>query len=330
MFVRMLWVKVAVRALCVSAVVVSQGACSPDSDATARGRNGNDLAENRGSSSGASAATAAGAGAANASGAGQRAPSGTGMLPPPGSAGSRPAGAGSGAILPPASTPSAGFVAPAGRGGSSGDPGAPSSLAGSGGVGGSPMTAAGRTGATGGRSSVAGGSSMSGGGTEPGRMAGITAAHNVVRARIMNPAPNPPLAPLMWSQEIANIAQTYAEQLAAGGDCLRLVHSQRAGLGENLAGYTGKMATPADVVEGWAAEEECTTYGPITRNGDECNMTCAKEKFSSGCGHYTQVVWRGTSEVGCGVATCGTGRSAGEIWVCNYRQPGNVIGQKPY
>lgn len=161
-------------------------------------------------------------------------------------------------------------------------------------------------------------------------MVGMTAAHNAVRARIMNPAPSPALPPLKWSTEVAKIAQAYADKLASGGDCLNLVHSMRDGYGENLAGYQGSMADPMDVVEGWASEEECWTYGPISRDNSDCDMTCARSKSSSGCGHYTQVVWRGTTEIGCGVALCGSGRSGGEVWVCNYRAPGNYIGEKPY
>jgi pathogenesis-related protein 1 len=161
-------------------------------------------------------------------------------------------------------------------------------------------------------------------------MVGMTAAHNVVRDRIMSPKPQPALPPLKWSAEIAKIAQAYAEKLAAGGDCLNLVHSRMAGLGENLAGYQGLMAKPADVVEGWASEEECYTFGPISDRGEDCDTACAMRKSSSSCGHYTQVVWRGTTEVGCGMATCGSGRSAGEVWVCNYKAPGNFIGMEPY
>jgi hypothetical protein len=44
------------------------------------------------------------------------------------------------------------------------------------------------------------------------------------------------------------------------------------------------------------------------------------------CGHYTQVVWSGTRELGCGVARS----PSREIWVCNYNPPGNYIGQRPY
>ncbi|RIA05030.1 hypothetical protein BRARA_K00635 [Brassica rapa] len=45
------------------------------------------------------------------------------------------------------------------------------------------------------------------------------------------------------------------------------------------------------------------------------------------CGHYTQVVWRGSARVGCGKGMCANGAS---IIVCNYDPVGNYIGTKPY
>jgi hypothetical protein len=60
---------------------------------------------------------------------------------------------------------------------------------------------------------------------------------------------------------------------------------------------------------------------------DSCNMTCTTQMFSNGCGHYTQIIWRNTTEVGCGMATCSNGS---EIWVCNYNPPGNYLRQNAY
>jgi len=46
------------------------------------------------------------------------------------------------------------------------------------------------------------------------------------------------------------------------------------------------------------------------------------------CGHYTQVVWRSTTTVGCAMAVCKDSQE--QIWVCQYQKPGNWVGQKPY
>ncbi|VDO01380.1 unnamed protein product [Rodentolepis nana] len=52
------------------------------------------------------------------------------------------------------------------------------------------------------------------------------------------------------------------------------------------------------------------------------------------CGHYTQVVWATSSNVGCAVQRCDkyfTGRIQPTfLYVCQYKAPGNFIGQKPY
>ncbi|WP_158623969.1 CAP family protein [Corallococcus llansteffanensis] len=48
--------------------------------------------------------------------------------------------------------------------------------------------------------------------------------------------------------------------------------------------------------------------------------------FSAGTGHFTQLVWKGTTKIGCAVA-----RGKGSKWyetyvVCNYLAPGNMMG----
>jgi pathogenesis-related protein 1 len=39
------------------------------------------------------------------------------------------------------------------------------------------------------------------------------------------------------------------------------------------------------------------------------------------CGHYTQMVWPSTEDLGCGMSVCPT---LGQVWVCHYRPTGNV------
>lgn len=139
---------------------------------------------------------------------------------------------------------------------------------------------------------------------------GEAASHNEVRATAL-PTPSPPLDPLTWDPELAEIARQYAQ------NC-RWEHSQAPGLGENLYAST----FPADLdeaVESWASEDAYYDYG---------SNTCTNV-----CGHYTQVVWRETERVGCGYADCGSIEGlgwSGRVWVCNYEPAGNVNGRRPY
>jgi pathogenesis-related protein 1 len=43
-------------------------------------------------------------------------------------------------------------------------------------------------------------------------------------------------------------------------------------------------------------------------------------------GHYTQLVWRNTKNVGCAKAEL----DGNIIIVCNYDPPGNIVGRTPY
>jgi uncharacterized protein YkwD len=126
------------------------------------------------------------------------------------------------------------------------------------------------------------------------------AAHNSIRAQLKLP-------PLAWSDKQAQSAQAWANTLIATGKFS--IH----GPGQNLAeGKPAGSLTERDVVSLWAAEAQY--YNPATN-------TC-----STRCGHYTQIVWRGTTTVGCGVARNRTR----EVWVCDYEPPGNILGERPY
>lgn len=166
---------------------------------------------------------------------------------------------------------------------------------------------------------------------EPGRLAGITAAHNAARARVPT---DKPLPPLTWSTDIAKVAQAYADKLASTCSTT-LVHStpqERMGWGENLAMMGGFGSAPAgsaqQAVDLWESELKCYTFGAFQAGvGATCTSAC---QMYGGCGHYTQVVWRKTLRVGCGVGECTSGSSKRAFWVCNYDPPGNYLGQLPY
>jgi pathogenesis-related protein 1 len=155
-------------------------------------------------------------------------------------------------------------------------------------------------------------------GTEPAALAGVTAAHNAVRAAA-SPVPTPPLAPLCWNASVASVAQSWADA------CTWRHNPNLSNLGENIAAFGGNHSVSAgpDAVNFWAEEASDYQY-----SSNSC---------SGVCGHYTQIVWRSTTEVGCGVRVCTTGSPfdshSGATWtmvVCDYRPPGNFRGQRPY
>lgn len=165
-----------------------------------------------------------------------------------------------------------------------------------------------------------------------GRLVGITAAHNAVRAAVQT---TPPLSPLTWSDTLAQYAQQWADNQAMTS-CSAPHHRsgqelQAIGYGENLAAFTSSFgqSTAQQAVDGWAAEKMCWTFGTIAGT-EMCNTSCYQKLNSDGCGHYTAIVWRQTTQVGCGVATCKSSFGNEDIWICNYAPAGNFIGRAPY
>jgi len=106
--------------------------------------------------------------------------------------------------------------------------------------------------------------------------------------------------PLSWSPKLAASAQGWADAMASS---CSMQPSGMHGVGENIAfGFR----SIADVMSVWTDQEK--------PNYDEATGTC-----SGVCGHYTQVMWKATTLVGCGTAYCkGT-----PYYACQYVRPGN-------
>jgi hypothetical protein len=81
-------------------------------------------------------------------------------------------------------------------------------------------------------------------------------------------------------------------------------------LGENLAAGTGSF-TIAHAISSWNAES--AQYNPSNPQAS----------------HFTQVVWKATTELGCAVQTCNGIFPSGPAtyYVCEYSPQGNVIGE---
>ncbi|RSM04183.1 hypothetical protein CEP52_006980 [Fusarium oligoseptatum] len=107
---------------------------------------------------------------------------------------------------------------------------------------------------------------------------------------------------LSWNETLETFATDYLDD---NDDC-KFEHSEGP-YGENLAiGYLNVTAS----VEAWGDER------------DDYNFK--KGTFSKNTGHFTQLVWKDTTDVGCGRKLCG---ERGWYLVCEYWPRGNVIGQ---
>ena len=74
-------------------------------------------------------------------------------------------------------------------------------------------------------------------------------------------------------------------------------------------------------------------FNPILRLTHRSPIGQYNATTFEGAGHWTQVVWKGTTQVGCAVATCNNIFPAkygpAKYYVCEYYPQGNIIGQFP-
>jgi len=121
------------------------------------------------------------------------------------------------------------------------------------------------------------------------------------------------LANLTWSDSLAASAQAWAENMAVNG----FRHSGKTG--ENIASSTYSTSTLSRLLGLWVKEKAYFIVGCIY---PKCSNTTAE------VGHYTQMVWHSTTQVGCGFAP-GVNRGYNYL-CCQYYKAGNVIGQFVY
>ena len=116
---------------------------------------------------------------------------------------------------------------------------------------------------------------------------------------------------LVLSKDLCNIAQKYAESLARTGNFAHSGDSYNGNpMGENLFACYGMKITGKTMTDDWY--NEINDYN-FNRPG-----------FTSGTGHFTQVVWKGSKQVGFGYAQARDGYYYG---VANYYPAGNYMNE---
>ena len=139
----------------------------------------------------------------------------------------------------------------------------------------------------------------------------VLAAHNGERVARQIPR-------LTWNETLAAHAQVWADAMAKSGQFQHSPKSTRPGEGENLWIGTANAYLPEEMVKAWADEQE------FFQNGTFPDVVVPGTPHV--VGHFTQVIWKTTTEVGCAEAT----ENGRDILVCRYSPPGNLIGEKPY
>jgi len=131
--------------------------------------------------------------------------------------------------------------------------------------------------------------------------------HNKLRAEFGSP-------PLRWNNELAAGASAYAPVLSSGGTLAHAPREGRKRVRENLLQSPRGLLSAQRMVERWGAEKRFFRPGTFPNVSSDGNW----QRIA----HYTQMVWPGTTDIGCTIYT-----DARFDWlICRYSPPGNQDG----
>ncbi|NXP12402.1 CRIS2 protein, partial [Thinocorus orbignyianus] len=134
----------------------------------------------------------------------------------------------------------------------------------------------------------------------------IVDKHNSLRRGVTPTASN--MMKMVWSPSAAKNAQNWANQCSLSHSPVSM-RTTTVPCGENLFMSTAPF-TWSDAIQSWYDEQKDFKYG-----------TGAKTEGAV-VGHYTQVVWYNSDQIGCGMAYCPK-NTYKYFYVCQYCPAGN-------
>uniref|UniRef100_A0A8C3I904 ShKT domain-containing protein n=1 Tax=Chrysemys picta bellii TaxID=8478 RepID=A0A8C3I904_CHRPI len=139
----------------------------------------------------------------------------------------------------------------------------------------------------------------------------ITDQHNELRRLVYPTARN--MLKMVWNAEAAKNAKSWAEQCIYSHSPVSRRKVGNITCGENLY-YSSVPKSWSSALQGWFDERDSFTFGvePTSSNA----VT----------GHYTQMVWYKSYEIGCSFAFCPYSALYKYYYVCHYYPAGNVVG----
>jgi uncharacterized protein YkwD len=135
----------------------------------------------------------------------------------------------------------------------------------------------------------------------------LLASHNKERAKFG-------AAPLIWSDQLARDSESWAAELAKRGVMQHASADVRKKAGENLWVGTTGYYLPWQMIQSFIDEKKYFKPGVFPNVATTGNWVQV--------GHYTQLVWPETKEVGCALAD----GKQDTFLVCRYMPAGNIVG----
>ncbi|XP_061097490.1 cysteine-rich venom protein [Conger conger] len=149
--------------------------------------------------------------------------------------------------------------------------------------------------------------------SEPAVQKEIVDGHNAVRSGVQPTASN--MLKIEWNTEAAAHADSWAKGCSMGHS----THNKRiistSACGENIY-LSSEPDSWSSALSSWHSEVNGYKYG-------------VGQVGKAPVGHYTQMVWYRSNQVGCAVAHCPDSKFQ-YFYVCQYCPPGNFVHTNPY